>query len=75
MIEIRKMYGKTAIVSKKVREGGWKIGYGVRDEPTRVTDSGWFFSAGDESEDYVNDISNLELWAIASVLTYDPALN
>ena len=75
MIEIRKMYGKTAIVSKKVREGGWKISYGVRDEPTRETDSGWFFSAGDESDDYINDVSNLELWAVASVLTYDQALN
>lgn len=75
MIEIRKMYGMTAIISKKVREGGWKIGCGMRDEPTRGSDSGWYFSVGNESDDYVNDVSNLELWSIASVLMYDQALN
>ena len=75
MIERRKMYGMTAIVSKKVREGGWKIGYGMREKPTRETDSGWWFCVGDESDDYVNNTDNLELWAIGSVLMYDQALN
>lgn len=74
MIERRKMLGMTAIISKKVRTEGWKIGYGVREEPTREGDSGWFFSVGDETEDYVNNPANLELWAINSVLTYDYAL-
>lgn len=75
MIEHKKMYGMTAIITKKIREGGWKIGYGVRDEPSREGDSGWYFCVGDESEEYVNDTSNLELWSIGSVLTYDQALS
>ena len=75
MIERKNMLGKTAIISKKVREGGWKIGYGIRFEPTGEGDSGWCFSVGDESEDYINDPENLELWAINSVLMYDPALS
>ena len=74
MIERKKLLPKTVIVSKKVREGGWKIGYGMRDEPTNDRDSGWFFSVGDETEDYVNDPSNLELWVVNSALMYDPAL-
>lgn len=74
MIERKALLPKTAIVSKKVREGGWKIGYGVRDEPVGNRDSGWFFSVGDETEDYVNDPSNLELWVVNSALMYDPAL-
>lgn len=74
MIERKKLLPKTVIVSKKVREGGWKIGYGMRDEPTSDRDSGWFFSVGDETEDYVNDPSNLELWVVNSALIYDSAL-
>lgn len=75
MIERRKMYRMTAIISKKVREGGWKISYGMRDKPTREGDSGWYFCVGDESDDYINDARNLELWPIGSVLMYDQALN
>ena len=75
MIERRKLLSKTVIVSRKVREGGWKIGYGMRDEPTRESDSGWYFCVGDESDEFVNDPKNLELWAVNSALMYDPALN
>lgn len=74
MIERRNMLGKTAIISKKVREGGWKIGYGMRSEPTRESDSGWWFCVGDEDDNYINDPGNLEIWAINSVLMHDPAL-
>ena len=73
-IERRNLWAKTAIVSKIIREEGWKIGYGMRDEPTDEGDSGWYFGAGNESDDYVNDASNLELWRIGSVLMYDQAL-
>lgn len=75
MIERRDLLPKTVIVTKKVREGGWKIGYGVRDEPTNERDSGWYFCVGDEPEEYVNDPANLELWAVNSALMYEPALN
>ena len=75
MIERKKLWEMTAIVSKKVREEGWKIGYGVREEPTREEDSGWYFCAGNESDDYVNDAHNFELWKVGSVLMYDNALN
>ena len=74
MIERRNLLPKTVVVSKKVREGGWKIGYGVRDEPTNERDSGWFFCVGDETEEYSNDPGNLELWVVNSALIYDPAL-
>lgn len=74
-IEYRKMLGQTAVVSKKVREEGWKISYGERFEPTREGDSGWFFSAGNESSEYINNPKNLELWLINSVTMYDSALS
>ena len=74
-IEMRDMMGCTAIVSKKIREEGWKIGYGIRMEPTRDGDSGWCFSVGNETEDYINDPQNLELWSINGVLSYAPELS
>ena len=73
-IAYRDILGKTAILSKKIREEGWKIGYGERLEPTREGDSGWFFSAGNESSEYINNPKNLELWLINSVVNYDSAL-
>jgi hypothetical protein len=75
MMDRKKLFSKTVIVSKKVREGGWKIGYGVREEPTRDTDSGWYFCVGDETDEYVNDSDNLELWTVNSALFYEPLLN
>ena len=73
--KLKDMLGKTAIVSKKVREEGWKIGYGMREEPTREGDSGWFFGVGNETDEYINNPSNLELWIVNSVLTTEPALD
>lgn len=75
MRQRKMLYGKSVIVSKKVREGSWKIGYGTRCEPTRESDSGWFFCVGDEDGDYINNAKNLELWLVNSVLHYEPALN
>lgn len=74
VIERKLLMGKTVIVSKKVRTEGWKIGYGLRDEPTSERDSGWFFSVGDESDEYINNTANLELWAVQSAVMYDEAL-
>lgn len=75
MRQRKMLYGKSVIVSKKVREGNFKIGYGTRSEPTRESDSGWFFCVGDEDDDYINNVKNLELWLVNSVLNYEPALN
>lgn len=75
MIERRNLISKTAIVSKRVREEGFKIGYGMRSEPTNERDSGWFFSVGNENEEYVNNPENLELWLVNSALIYDPDLS
>lgn len=74
-IELKELYSKTVIVSKKVREGGWKICYGMRDEPTNERDSGWYFGVGNEDNDYFNDPNNMELWSVNSALMFDGALS
>lgn len=40
----------------------------------KAQSGGWFFSVGDETDEYVNDPGNLELWVVNSALIYDPAL-
>lgn len=40
-----------------------------------LEDGGWYFCAGNEGDEYVNDPENLELWKVGSVLMYDNALN
>lgn len=73
-VEFRDLLPKTAIVSKRVREEGFKICYGMRDEPTRETDSGWYFGVGNEDDKYINDPKNLELWSVNSLLMFEPAI-
>ena len=72
--KLKDMLGQTVIVSKKVREEGWRIGYGMRDEPTGEYDSGWFFCVGNETDEYINNPDNLELWTVNSVIMTEPAL-
>ena len=74
-IELRELYSKTVIVSKKVREGGWKICYGMRDEPTSERDSGWYFGVGNEPDGYFDDPDNMELWLVNSAVMFDGALS
>ncbi len=74
LIDRKLLINKTVIVSKKVRTEGWKIGYGRRDEAASKSDSGWFFSVGNETDEYINDPANLEIWAVSSAVLYDQAL-
>jgi hypothetical protein len=45
-----------------------------REEPRRDHDSGWCFTAGDESEGYMNATENLEIYDINTIANYDPEI-
>ena len=47
-----------------------------REEPahSQIADSGWRFFAGDESEEYTADPSNLEIYDINTIANYDPEI-
>lgn len=47
-----KLFDLSAIVSKKIVDEGWKVGYMYIEEPSSEKDSGWVFMAGDEDEEY-----------------------
>ena len=54
-------------VSKKITEEGWKVGYMERNEPYNEQDSGWFFFAGNEDDEYTSDAGNIELIYVGNV--------
>jgi len=57
----------SAIVSKKVSDEGWKVGYMERYQPHDQRDSGWFFAAGNEDDAYLSDPQNLRLISVGMV--------
>ncbi len=56
-----------AIVSRRITEEGWKVGYMERNEPHDKDDSGWFFVSGDEEDEYLSDPKNFSLLAVGTV--------
>lgn len=57
----------SAVVSKKIIEEGWKVGYMERSEPRDKDDSGWFFTSGNEDDKYLSDPKNLMLIMVGMV--------
>lgn len=57
----------SAVVSKKIIEEGWKVGYMERNEPRAKDDSGWFFASGNEADEYLSDPENLMLLMVGVV--------
>lgn len=57
----------SAVVSKKIIEEGWKVGYMERNEPHDKDDSGWFFASGNEDDEYLSDPKNLMLLVVGMV--------
>ncbi len=63
----RLLLSRNALVSKKLLEEGWKVGYMERLDPHDEGDSGWFFASGTEEEGYLDDCRNLLLLPVGAV--------
>lgn len=59
-------------ITDRVTVDGMKIGYMYREEGDRPEDSGWRFFAGDESQDYIDDLTHTGVYAINTAANYDP---
>lgn len=66
-----KLMNKTALVSRKILDEGYKIGLMAKDEPMNNNDSGWQFLAGNEDEEYRSDYKNIALLSINEVNNLD----
>lgn len=64
---IRTLMNQGALVSRKIVEEGWKVGFMYRRKPNNPADSGWTFLAGNEDEHYNSDIKNIVLMSLGEV--------
>ena len=51
---------------------GRKVGFMYREQPDAEIDSGWRFLAGDESQEYMDDPDNLDVYDVNTIANYDP---
>lgn len=64
---------KAALSTRKILDGE-SIRFAERLEPNNDSDSGWAFSAGTETQDYMDDPKNLAIVRLSAMLAKDPAL-
>ena len=66
-------YG-TCLASDKITVAGLPVRWTYREEPVDDSDSGWRFFAGDESEEYVNDPANFEIYDVNTIANHDESI-
>lgn len=59
------------IATNRITVEGCKVGYCYREEPDGDWDSGWRFTAGDESEDYMDDPNNSGIYKLNTICNDD----
>ncbi len=60
------------IATNRITVEGCKVGYCYREKPDGGWDSGWRFTAGDESEAYMDDPNNAEIYKLNTICNDDP---
>ena len=51
---------------------GMRVGFMCRQQPRDTFDSGWCFTAGVESQQYMDDAANLAIYDVNTIANYDP---
>ncbi len=59
------------IASDKITVGGERVAYMVREATEREGDSGWLFTSGTETQAYMDDASNFEVYDVNTIANYD----
>ena len=60
------------IATNRITVEGCKVGYCYREKPDGDWDSGWRFTAGDESEAYMDDPNNAGIYKLNTICNDDP---
>jgi hypothetical protein len=60
------------IATDTITVDGQRVGFMYRDEPDNDIDSGWRFTSGDESDEYMNAPENLSVFDVNTIANYDP---
>lgn len=59
------------IATDMITVEGHKVGYMYRDEPNNEMDSGWCFMSGYESQEYMDNVENHEIYDVNTIANYD----
>lgn len=60
------------IATNRITVEGYKVGYCYRENPDGGWDSGWRFTAGDESEAYMDDPNNAGIYKLNTICNDNP---
>ena len=60
------------IATNRITVEGCKVGYCYREKPDGDWDSGWRFTAGDESEEYMDDPNNAGIYKLNTICNDAP---
>lgn len=64
-------YIKRCFVTQRILSDGARVGYLYREPPDNDQDSGWRFTANDESDEYMEHAENIAFVSIGLVLSKD----
>jgi hypothetical protein len=60
------------LATDRIVVDGEPVGFMVRQPPDNDQDSGWRFMAGTESDEYMDDPSNIGVYDVNTIANYDP---
>src|SRR5215470_14325080 len=62
----------SCIASDHITVEGRPVCFMYREEPDHEVDSGWRFLSGGETQEYLDDSSNLAMYDVNTIANYDP---
>ncbi|WNY24730.1 immunity protein Imm33 domain-containing protein [Methanolapillus millepedarum] len=62
------------IATDRITVDGFRVGFMYREESDYPEDSGWRFFAGDESDEYLEDSLNSDVYSLNTIVNYDPEI-
>ena len=71
VVSITDKYIKRCFVTNNILYEARPVGYLYREEPDHDDDSGWRFTAGDETDEYMEDTNNSSYVSLGAVLRED----
>lgn len=60
------------LATDRIMVDGERVGFMYRQKPDNDVDSGWRFFAGDEDQDYADDLDRVGAYDLNTIANYDP---
>lgn len=67
-----RIYSQLCFATNMIMEDGQQVNYMYRERPDSPRDSGWRFFSGYESQEYVDDLANTQVYPVAFVVERTP---